>query len=71
MRKQHLAKTHLHNTFDTYYLLIDTHKMDEWEVLIESDIKEMEWIDPDSDTGSDSGSDSEENESSEEEMDMA
>lgn len=40
-------------------------------MLIESDIKEMEWIDPDSDTGSDSGSDSEENESSEEEMDMA
>ena len=42
----------------------DTHKLDEWQVLIESDLKDMEWYDSDSEDDEDDDEDD-----SEEDMD--
>ena len=45
---------------------LDVHKFDEWKVLIESDLKSMEWMETDSESESDDEDDEEEDE---EEMD--
>jgi hypothetical protein len=38
----------------------DIHKLDEWEVIIESDIKTMEWVDSEDDDSDEDDSEDEE-----------
>lgn len=49
-----------------FFNLSDIHKMDEWETIIESDIKTMEWVDSESSDMSD-----EDEEESDDEMDTS
>ena len=42
-----------------YVFYTDIHKLDEWETIIESDIKTMEWVDSESSEDDDSDSDDE------------
>jgi hypothetical protein len=52
--------------FENLILLADVHKLEEWETLIENDLKSMEWVESDSSMSEDD-EDSDE-ESSDEEM---
>ena len=47
-------------TLNLWFFSSDTHKLDEWQVLIESDLKDMEWYDSDSEDDDDDEDDSEE-----------
>jgi phosphopantothenoylcysteine synthetase/decarboxylase len=49
------------------FAFLDLHKQDEWQTLIESDFKEMEWFDSDSDSEDDD--DEEDDDEEEDEMD--
>ena len=58
---------HLHylkSYFLNIFIFTDIHKLDEWEVIIESDIKTMEWVDSES-SGEDSEDDDDDDSDSE------
>ena len=57
---------HLFLSFFSLFHFLDIHKLDEWQTLIESDFKSMEWFDSDS---SDDEDDDDEDDEDDEEMD--